>query len=335
MKSRVFIIAEAGVNHDGDLSKAKQLVERAKLAGADCVKFQSFRATRLSTTFAPLAAYQKEKSPQDQSQHSMLKRLELSIEMHRELKTHADELGIEFLSTPFDKEMVSFLVSLGVKRLKVSSGDFDNFELLHEVAITGLPLILSTGMATTSEVLRTAAFLRDLGVSPSNVTFLQCTTQYPTPIGSANLRAMGTLVRLTGSPAGFSDHTLGINAAIAAVALGAEILEKHLTLDKQSSGPDHAASLNPEEFAEMVSQVREIEEALGDGLKEPQAAERENAVVARKSLVAKTPIKEGEPFTRENLTAKRPAGGIPPSQYFDLLGTRAPKDFGIDEFIEV
>lgn len=334
MKPKVFLIAEAGVNHDGDLAKAKALIEVAKNAGADCVKFQSFRANQLSTTRAPLAKYQKKQSPSDQSQFEMLKRLELSEDMHVDLKKHADLLEIEFLSTPFDPQMVPFLHDLGVKRIKISSGDLDNFELLDAVADTDLPLIVSTGMATAPEVLNTANFLNSRGVVKEKITFLQCTTQYPAPAASANLRAMATLAQITGTQVGYSDHTLGIHVAIAAAALGATIIEKHVTLDTSSPGPDHSSSLNPQDFAAMVHSIREVEESMGDGVKRPQEAEIENIAIARKSLVAIRRISEGEVFSRLNVSAKRPSGGLPPSEFFNVIGRRAKRTFEVDEFIE-
>lgn len=335
MIERSLIIAEAGVNHDGDLKKALELVNQAKIAGADCVKFQSFKADDLVTTTAPLASYQRRESPSDRSQHQMLRRLELSKDDHVKLKAYCEDQGIEFLSTPFDTQMLSLLLEVGVNRIKISSGDLNNYELLEAAATSGKNLILSTGMANAQEVKETALFLRSRDVKPNLVTFLQCTTQYPTPFRSANLRAMETLKALTGSPVGFSDHTLGIHVSIAAVALGATVIEKHLTLDKDAMGPDHSASLNPEEFASLVRGIREIEESLGSGVKEVQPDEFENVKVARKSLVARTPISMGDVFSRSNLTAKRPGGGIPPSAYFEILGMTAKKEYDKDELIEL
>lgn len=335
MIERSLIIAEAGVNHDGDVKKALELVDQAKIAGADCVKFQSFNADDLVTTTAPLASYQKRESPGDRNQHEMLRRLELSMDDHITIRAYCVDQGIEFLSTPFDPQMLSMLVEVGVNRIKISSGDLNNYELLEAAAMTGKKLIVSTGMANEQEVKETAQFLKSRGVKQNLVTFLQCTTQYPTPFRSANLRAMGTLKTLTGSPVGFSDHTLGIHVSIAAVALGATVIEKHLTLDKKATGPDHSASLNSEEFASLVRGIREIEESLGNGVKEVQPDELENVAVARKSLVARTPISKGDVFSRLNLTAKRPGGGIPPSIYFDILGMTAKRDFNKDELIEL
>ena len=335
MNERSLIIAEAGVNHDGDIRKAFELVRQAKIAGADCVKFQSFKASNLVTSAAPLANYQRRESPGDRSQHEMLSRLELSIDDHFKLKAYCEDEGIEFLSTPFDTRMLSLLVQVGVSRIKISSGDFNNYELLDAAAASGKKLILSTGMASKNEVTATASFLESRSVKPDLVTFLQCTTQYPTPFRSANVRAMKTLKLLTGSPVGFSDHTLGTSASFAAAALGAAVIEKHLTLDKEATGPDHAASLDPDEFTSLVRGIREIEDSLGDGVKEVQPDELENVQVARKSLVAKAPILKGEIFSRSNLTAKRPGGGIPPSAFFEVLGERAKKDFKEDDLIEI
>jgi N-acetylneuraminate synthase len=353
---RCLIIAEAGVNHNGSLDLAHRLVDAAADAGADVVKFQTFRAERLASRVAPKAAYQQRETGAEQSQLDMLRALELSEPAHRELLEHCGERGIEFLSSPFDTESLEFLVSLGIRRIKLGSGELTNAPMLLAVGQTGLPLILSTGMSTLAEVeaaLGALAFgYAPAGAAPSRAAFhaawasaearakvvrqvslLHCTTEYPAPRDQVNLRAMHTLEAAFGIPCGYSDHTEGIAVSLAAVALGATIIEKHFTLDRTLPGPDHKASLEPAALKALVDGVREVEAAMGDGVKVPVPVEIPNMIVARKSLVAAKPIARGEPITAEALAVKRPGSGLSPFDYWDLLGTAATADYLPDELI--
>jgi N-acetylneuraminate synthase len=351
------IIAEAGVNHNGSRELGYRLIDAAVDAGADVVKFQSFRADALATAAAPKAAYQKETTGEAQSQYAMLKALEMSEDMHRALQAHAHGRGIEFLSTPFDEGGVDLLQSLALKRLKLPSGELTNGPFLLHAARAGLPLILSSGMATMAEVetalgviafgltapadapaSRTAfdaAYRSERGqqMLRSQVTVLHCTTQYPAPDSSANLLAIPAMQKALGVPIGYSDHTEGIAVSIAAVALGACMIEKHLTLDKTMEGPDHRASAEPDEMAAMVAAIRSVERALGDGIKAPQAAELANIPIARKSLVARHSLPEGHTITAGDLTAKRPGSGVSPMAFWDLVGTPTKKPLSPDEQI--
>jgi N-acetylneuraminate synthase len=352
------IIAEAGVNHNGNSQLAFKLIDAAKAAGADIVKFQTFKAKNLASKLAVQAEYQVENTQKVESQLSMLERLELPFELHYELIDYCKKIGIEFLSTAFDSESLDFLVNdLGLKTLKLPSGEITNAPLILEHARTGCDIILSTGMATLSEVedaLGVIAFglTMDQTTLPSNVSFkeayasdegqaalkekvtiLHCTTEYPAPINEINLKAMDTLGNSFGLRAGYSDHSEGIVVPIAAVARGAVLIEKHFTLDKSMEGPDHKASLEPHELYEMVVSIRKVESALGTGVKAPTYSEIKNKPVARKSLVAKTDISSGELFTTDNLTVKRPGTGISPFQYWDLLGKSALKSYKQDEEI--
>lgn len=355
MTHRTLIIAEAGVNHDGDLDAAMALVDCAADAGADIVKFQTFSADRLASRTAQKATYQKQATDAQESQRDMLRRLELSHDAHRVLVRHAEARGVEFLSTPFDLDSLAFLAAdLKLKRLKLGSGEVTNAPLLVAAGATGLPVILSTGMATLGEIEQALAALAVgyLGRSPGRaafaaaladaaawevlrrkVTLLQCTTQYPAPPADANLQAMATLRSAFGLPVGYSDHCLGANVSLAAAALGATAIEKHFTLDRTRPGPDHAASLEPDELAALVAGVREIEQALGDGRKAPRPSETPNIPVARKSLVAARPIARGEPLTRDALTTKRPGDGRSPFELWDLLGSPAAADYDADDVI--
>jgi N-acetylneuraminate synthase len=314
LRHSCFVIAEAGVNHDGDIAKALRLVDVAAAAGADAVKFQTFSAERLVTTTAPKAEYQKRGTSAAESQFEMLKRLELSRADHLTLFSHAATRGIEFMSTPFDEHCADFLQELGVKRFKVSSGDLTNLPLLVHLAATKLPVILSTGMATMGEVERAIETFLAAGGGPLSV--LHCTSNYPARPDDVNLLAMQTIGVAFGVPVGYSDHTLGTEVAIAAVALGARIIEKHFTLDTSAPGPDHAASLTPEQLVAMVRAIRTVEVALGDGIKRPRASEREVAAVARKSLVASLPLAVGHVLTAADLTMRRPGTGLP----WEVLG---------------
>lgn len=333
---QVTVIAEAGVNHDGSLERALALVRAAAETGADAVKFQTFRARSVARGDAPKARYQLKTTAQAESQVAMLKRLELSPDAHRQVRDASRAAGLEFLSTPFDLPSVRVLQDLGVSRLKVSSGDLTNEPLLRAVAGTGLPLIISTGMATLDEVewaLGVVASECPAEAGP-NVTLLHCTSEYPAPIDEVNLRAIETLRSAFGLPVGFSDHTVGLAAPVAAVALGAVVIEKHFTLDRNLPGPDHAASMEPDDFRAMVAAIREVEAALGDGRKVPSPSELENRKRVRRSLVAKSAIRAGEAFTADNLDVKRPADGVSASRYSEFLGRTARRDYAPDEPID-
>lgn len=328
----VYIIAEAGVNHNGSFDLACRLVDAAKAAGADCIKFQTFRAQNLVSRNAGKADYQKATTG-DGSQADMLTKLELSYEAFSRLKQYCEEVGITFLSTPFDLESVAFLDALGVPFWKIPSGEVTNLPYLEALAKTGRPVVMSTGMCEMDEIEAALRVLREHGTS--DIRLLHCNTEYPTPFADVNLRAMETMRRAFGVEVGYSDHTRGIEVPIAAVALGATIIEKHFTLDRNMEGPDHKASLEPDELAAMVSAIRNIEQALGSGEKTASPSERKNIAVARKSIVAKRAIKAGERLTEDNLTVKRPGSGVSPMRWRDVLGTAAIRDFEEDEMIEV
>lgn len=328
----VYIIAEAGVNHNGSFDLACRLVDAAKAAGADCIKFQTFRAQNLVSRNAGKADYQKATTG-DGSQADMLTKLELSYDAFSRLKQYCEEVGITFLSTPFDLESVAFLDALGVPFWKIPSGEVTNLPYLEALAKTGRPVVMSTGMCEMDEIEAALRVLREHGTS--DIRLLHCNTEYPTPFADVNLRAMETMRRAFGVEVGYSDHTRGIEVPIAAVALGATIIEKHFTLDRNMDGPDHKASLEPDELAAMVSAIRNIEQALGSGEKTASPSERKNIAVARKSIVAKRAIKAGERLTEDNLTVKRPGSGVSPMRWRDVLGTAAIRDFEEDEMIEV
>jgi N-acetylneuraminate synthase len=355
--SRIFLIAEAGVNHNGSLEQAKELVKVAKEIGADAVKFQTFRADKLVSVSAEKAHYQKVTTGSDGSQLEMIRSLELSSTQFQELANYAERLSIEFMSTPFDEESVELVVSLGVKRLKIGSGDLTSGPLLLAMSRSCLPIILSTGMGTLHEIREALAVLafgytqKDTPPSPSSfemafqsevgkdalarsVTLLHCTTEYPCPPNEIDLRVMDTLRNHFGLSVGFSDHSEGISASLAAAALGASVIEKHITLSRSLPGPDHRASLEPNEFALLVKGVREIEQALGHPEKTPRPSEKKNIAIARKSLVASSAIAKGERFTLENLTTKRPGSGISSMRYWELLGKEAARSYAKDELIE-
>jgi N-acetylneuraminate synthase len=348
----VFVIAEAGVNHNGDPARARTMVDAAADAGADAVKFQTFRADQLATAAAPKAAYQRRGD--GETQLEMLRALELDGDAHRMLAEHCDNKGIMFLSSPFDLESLAFLVhEIGVDTLKFGSGEITNGPLLLAAGNSGREVILSTGMSTLDEV-RDALGIMALGyeggdrppasakreeseylkILKDKVTLLHCTSQYPSRMKDTNLRAMATLRDAFGLRVGLSDHTQGATAAIAASALGAAVIEKHFTLNRNAPGPDHAASLEPDELATMVTRIREVEAALGDGEKMPAASERETRIIARKSLVALRPVRAGETFTVENLGMKRPGGGQSPMDYWAWLGRIAGRSYAADEIIE-
>jgi N,N'-diacetyllegionaminate synthase len=331
--NQVLIIAEAGVNHNGDLDLAKGLIDAAAQAGADLVKFQTFSADRLATAAAAKADYQTQTTGSAETQHAMLRRLELTRDMHLALIDHCHQRAIGFLSTAFDIPSLDLLAELGLERFKIPSGEITNPLYLRHVGAYGKPLILSTGMATLGEIEAALAILEAAGTPRARITVLHCNTEYPTPMQDVNLRAMVTLREAFQVAVGYSDHTLGIEVPIAAVALGATVIEKHLTLDRCLPGPDHPASLEPDEFAAMVRAIRNIEQALGDGLKRPSPSEAKNKPIARKSLVAVVPIRAGEPFTPANLTAKRPGTGISPMRWDEVIGRLALRDFAADELI--
>jgi N,N'-diacetyllegionaminate synthase len=335
MKNRTLIIAEAGVNHNGDLSLAKQLIDAAADAGADVIKFQTFNADRQVTRTAHKADYQTQTTDGNESQHEMLRRLELSEAMHHELISHCSSRRIGFFSTGFDIESVDLLVSLGQDQYKIPSGEITNLPYLQHIGRLGKAVILSTGMATLGEIEEAIDVLVLAGTLRTNVTVLHCTTEYPTPMNEVNLRAMQSIHAAFGLAVGYSDHTPGIEVAIAAVAMGATVIEKHFTLDRNLPGPDHKASLEPEELKAMVAAIRNIEIALGDGVKRLTPSEARNKLVARKSLVASRPIKAGETFNAENTTAKRPGTGISPMHWDEIMGRLASRDFAADEFIEL
>lgn len=333
MKINTLIIAEAGVNHNGSLELAKKLALTAKECGADIVKFQTAKLDSLVSKSAKMAKYQKENIGSDMSQRDMLKKLLLTYEEFAELSEYCKKIGIKFLSTPFDLESIAFLHDLGCDLWKVPSGEITNLPYLEKIASTRKPVLLSTGMCDIGEVEAALEILKDKGAG--DVTVLHCTTQYPTPYEEVNLKAMLTLKKAFGCEVGYSDHTQGIEVPIAAVAMGAVVIEKHFTLDRNMEGPDHKASLEPDELSAMVKAIRNIEIAMGNGGKKPTASEFLNAAVARKSIIARKPIKKGERFTAENLTTKRPGSGISPMRWYEVLGRPAKRDFEEDELIEL
>lgn len=335
MTNRTLIIAEAGVNHNGDLVLARKLIDAAAEAGADLVKFQTFSADRQVTRTAAKADYQTRTTDGNESQHDMLRRLELSAEMHKELIAHCTKRNIGFFSTGFDIESVDLLVSLGQDRFKIPSGEITNLPYLRHIGRMGKPIILSTGMAEMDEIQAAIEALEEAGTPRAMVTVLHCTTEYPAPMAEVNLRAMLSIRKGFGVEVGYSDHTPGMEAAIAAVALGASVIEKHFTLDRSLPGPDHKASLEPAELKAMVTAIRHIEIALGDGIKRLTSSEARNKPIARKSLVAKCAIKAGEVFSAENITAKRPGIGVSPMRWDEVIGRAAPRDFLSDELIEL
>ena len=333
---RTLIIAEAGVNHNGDIAKAKALIDKGAEAGVDFVKFQTFKAGNLVTKQAKRAAYQDKNTQDNDSQYEMLKKLELSQAVHQELIDYCAQKGVQFLSTGFDFESLEFLAGLGITIAKVPSGEITNLPYLRKVATLFPEVILSTGMANITEIKDAVKVLTDNGVSKDKITVLHCNTEYPTPMEDVNLKAMLHIQRELGVPVGYSDHTLGIEVPIAAVALGATVIEKHFTLDKTLPGPDHKASLEPEELKAMVSAIRNIEKAVGgSGIKEVSASEAKNKPIVRKSIVAAKKIVKGESFTVENLTVKRPGIGISPMQWDEVIGKTAKKDFEEDDLIEL
>jgi N,N'-diacetyllegionaminate synthase len=330
------IIAEAGVNHNGDMALARRLVHVAAAAGADMVKFQTFTADTLVTETAEMAEYQKENTGVSESQHAMIRRLELSRADHEALIDECERAGIQFFSTGFDAPSIDLLADLGIDLFKVPSGELTNLPLLRHIAAKQRPVILSTGMANADEIGAALEVFLSAGLSRDQLTVLHCTTQYPAPFDAVNLTAMRSIADQFGVAVGYSDHTLGIEVATAAVALGATVIEKHFTLDRTLPGPDHAASLEPDELAAMVRAIRNIEAAMaGDGVKRPSASEQPNIAIARRSIVAARPIAAGEILDAGNLTTKRPGTGISPMQWDAVIGTAAVRDFATDELIEL
>jgi N,N'-diacetyllegionaminate synthase len=335
MKNRTLIIAEAGVNHNGDLELAKQLIDAATTAGVDLVKFQTFSADRLVTRTAKKADYQTQTTSNKESQHEMLRRLELTSDMHKVLIDHCALRNIGFFSTGFDVESIDLLLSLGQDHFKVPSGEITNLPYLRHIGQLGKAVILSTGMATLGDIEAAIAVLEQAGTARAQITALHCTTEYPTPMNEVNLRAMQSIQAAFGVKVGYSDHTVGIEVAIAAVAMGASVIEKHFTLDRNMPGPDHKASLEPAELKAMVAGIRNIEVALGDGIKRLTPSEVRNKPIGRKSLVACKAISAGEAFTPQNLTTKRPGTGVSPMRWDEVMECKAIRDFHVDELIEL
>ena len=333
MQDGVFIIAEAGVNHNGDMKIAKRLIDVAAESKVDAVKFQTFISEKCISAGADKANYQKQTVGETGSQLEMIKKLELSFDDFCELKAYCEKKNIIFLSTAFDIDSAKFLYDIGLETFKIPSGEITNYPLLRTIGQFKKKVIMSTGMSEQHEIERAIAVLKEYGTD--DVTLLHCNTQYPTPMEDVNLRAMLKLKSEFQLPVGYSDHTLGIEVPVAAVALGASIIEKHFTLDKNMEGPDHRASLEPYELNRMVETIRDIEKALGDGEKKVSASERENIYVVRKSIVASTYIKQGDIYTEENITVKRPGNGISPMRWNEIIGQKAARDFEIDELIEV
>ena len=329
----VFIIAEAGVNHNGSVELAKQLIDVASNSGADAVKFQTFKAENLVAKDTQKAEYQKQTTDASESQFDMIKKLELDVEAHKELIAYCQEKDIMFLSTPFDHESIDLLSDLGLKIFKIASGEITNLPYLRHIGSLGKKVVLSTGMSNLKEVGDALNILINAGTSKDNITVLHANTMYPTPMEDVNLNAMLTIQKEFDVAVGYSDHTLGIEVDIAAVAMGASCIEKHFTLDKTMEGPDHKASLEPKELKELVSSIRNIEKAFGSSEKKPSPSESVNIDISRKSIVAKIDIKKDEKFTDKNITTKRPGNGISPMKWDEIVGSIAQKDYKDDELI--
>lgn len=329
------IIAEAGVNHNGDIGIAKELISAAKESGADIIKFQTFKASNLLTKTAPKALYQKKTTNSSESQYDMISKLELSKDDHLELIEECFNKNIEFLSTAFDKDSFDMLIDLGIKQIKIPSGEIINLPLLKQMAKHNLPILISTGMANMSEVRDALEIIEKCGTSRSKITVMHCTTEYPTPMEDVNLMAMKKMKSELNINVGYSDHTEGIEVATSAVALGATVIEKHFTLDKNLPGPDHMASIEPSQLKEMINSIRNIEVALGNGIKKPNKAELLNKLIVRKSIVATKIIRTGEVFTQNNIGCKRPGHGISPMRWEEVIGQKAKKNFVEDQLIEI
>ena len=333
--NKVIIIAEAGVNHNGSIETACCLADAAKEAGADYVKYQLSIPDQLISKYAQQADYQQRNTGKTESQLDMIKKLALTFDEHAQLKAYCDSIGIHYLCTPFIIPAIDFLNTLGMPFWKLPSGAITDYPYLVHIAKTRLPVVMSTGMANMDEIHVAFGVLVDNGLKKEQISLLHCTTEYPAPKNEVNLRCIQTLKNEFGVNVGYSDHTQGIEIPIAAVALGANVIEKHFTLSREMVGPDHKASLEPHELKQMVEQIRNIEGAFGDGVKRVTEIEKKNKLVARKSIVAKTAIKKGEMFTEDNITAKRPGSGLSPMRWNEVIGTSAIRDFEEDELIEL
>lgn len=332
--NETFIIAEAGVNHNGSIAIAKKLIDIAKEAGADAVKFQTFKTENLLTKYAPKAEYQSKMTGKKESQFEMIKRLELSIDAHKELITYCERKKIIFLSSPFDLESISLLSKFGIEIFKIPSGEITNLPYLRKVGSLKKKIILSTGMSNLAEIGSALEILITAGTPKCKITVLHCNTEYPTPFKDINLRAMIRIKEAFNVKVGYSDHSAGIEVPIAAVALGASVIEKHFTMNKNMKGPDHKASLEPAELKTMVMAIRNIEMSLGNGVKKPSSSEQKNILIARKSIVASRFIKKGDIFSEANITTKRPGTGISPMKWDEVLGREAKINFKVDELIK-
>ncbi len=334
--NHTIIIAEAGVNHNGSIQMAKELIDAAKKCGVDYVKFQTTKGPEAVTSkYARMADYQKNNLREDESQLEMLRKILLKMDDFKALRDYCNEKDVKFMSTPFDLESVDYLAELGMDFMKVPSGEITNLPYLRKIARLHIPVIMSTGMCSLGDIEAAMYVLTNNGLKESEISLLHCNTEYPTPFPDVNLNAMLTLKQCFGVRVGYSDHTKGIEVPIAAVAMGAEIIEKHFTLDKNLPGPDHVASLEPHELKSMVDSIRNIEMALGNGLKKVSSSEQKNISIARKSILAACEIKKGEVFTEDNLTVKRPGNGISPMKWDEVLGKAAKRDFVEDELIEL
>jgi len=333
LSEKVFIIAEAGVNHNGSIDMAKKLIDVAAEAGADAVKFQTFKTDKTVSRKAQKADYQKNTTDAGESQYDMVKKLELDVSTHKELMSYCLEKNIMFLSTPFDHDSIDLLDELGLKIFKIPSGEITNLPYLRHIGKLNKEIIMSTGMADIGEIEDALDILVNAGTDKNNITVLHCNTEYPTPMTDVNLRAMQTIANTFKIRTGYSDHTLGIEVPVAAVALGAKVIEKHFTLDKTLPGPDHQASLEPQELKLMIESIRNIEKALEDGIKKPSKSETPNKTIVRKSIVAKKAIKKGEILSEDNLSIKRPGNGISPMRWDEIIGTIAQKDYEEDELL--
>lgn len=335
MTDKVIIIAEAGVNHNGDYNRAVEMIHAAKMAGADYVKFQTAVPELVISSIAPKAEYQKETTGASESQLEMCRKIHLRLEDYASLKRICDEEGIGFMSTPFDLVSIDCLAELDMDFWKIPSGEITNLPYLRKIGRRGEKVILSTGMCELCEIEAALRILEQAGTPRGNVILLHCNTQYPTPMHDVNLRAINELLTLSPAAVGYSDHTVGIEVPVAAVAMGAKVVEKHFTLDKTLPGPDHKASLEPDELKAMVDAIRNIEQALGDGSKHVSDSERPNIAIARKSIVAARDIRAGEVFSEENITVKRPGNGISPMEWDNIIGRHAKRDFEADSLIEI
>lgn len=332
---KVIIIAEAGVNHNGSFAMAKQLVDKAAEAKVDYIKFQTYKSEEVVTKKAEQAEYQKRASGKDETQFDLIKKLELSYDQFVILKSYCEEKGVKFLSTSTGAESVAFLHSLDLDMWKIPSSEVNNYPFLKRIASFNKKTIFSCGMSSLEDVRKAINVLFANGLARENLYLLHCNTEYPTPYQDVNLKAMVTMGREFGVKIGYSDHTLGVEIPIAAVAMGATMIEKHFTLNRNLEGPDHKASLEPDELCNMVKSIRNVEQALGDGIKRVSESESHNVLIARKSIVAAKPIKKGDMYTEDNITTKRPAGGINPMRWNEVLGQIAPKDFDIEDMIEL